>query len=450
MRDHYLESICQPPLGEWPAATTIATGHQPVIYHMGLLYKNYSLQSKIAETGAKGVNVVIDTDNGEGGVFAFPEKRDGRLVISRESLGDRRGIYLSQRVMASDAVKALKHRVLDGLSAVGRDDRAEWTERFFDYYIEREGEDLVESNSTIRRKFEGEVDYEEIRFSELIARPEAYEFFGELFADYERFVDVYNRNLTDFRSSHKIKNKANPFPDLQVLEGRYELPFWVLNLKEAHREPLWLETRGNEVVVYAGTELVLRISSGELEQLCSLMPADYLLVPRALVTSLVNRKLVCDLMIHGVGGGKYDQCTDEFVKRYFGRDPAMFVVASGTASLFPDRLEEAASMLSLVEEKRQIYFNVEKYFEQGIFLADEISQLEGLIASRKATVEQIKLSKQQGESTADLTKGIKEVDSAVKKTVDCALERKIGMSEDELKALHALYAFREFPFFMFG
>jgi hypothetical protein len=42
---------------------------------------------------------------------------------------------------------------------------------------------------------------------------------------------------------------------------------------------------------------------------------------------------VADLFIHGVGGGRYDQVTDDVFRRYLGVEPPPFVVASMTMYL---------------------------------------------------------------------------------------------------------------------
>jgi hypothetical protein len=55
--------------------------------------------------------------------------------------------------------------------------------------------------------------------------------------------------------------------------------------------------------------------------------------PKALANTLFARIFVCDLMIHGVGGGRYDRVTDGVCRRYYGVEPPAFVVASITMYL---------------------------------------------------------------------------------------------------------------------
>ena len=45
---------------------------------------------------------------------------------------------------------------------------------------------------------------------------------------------------------------------------------------------------------------------------------------RALTTTLFARLLLADLFLHGIGGGKYDELTDELMRRFFGCRAAGF------------------------------------------------------------------------------------------------------------------------------
>ena len=72
--------------------------------------------------------------------------------------------------------------------------------------------------------------------------------------------------------------------------------------------------------------------------------------PKALMLTLFSRLFVADFFIHGVGGGRYDQVTDDVVRRLFGIEPPAFAVASLTmylplgAHVVTDAEVEAVSM----------------------------------------------------------------------------------------------------------
>ena len=53
----------------------------------------------------------------------------------------------------------------------------------------------------------------------------------------------------------------------------------------------------------------------------------------ALVTTLFARLVLSDLFIHGIGGAKYDQLTDELIRSFFGLAPPDYLVISATLHL---------------------------------------------------------------------------------------------------------------------
>ena len=102
------------------------------------------------------------------------------------------------------------------------------------------------------------------------------------------------------------------------------------------------------------------------------------LMPRAITLTIFARLFLCDLFIHGTGGGNYDRATDMIIGEYFGVEPPSYCVTSAT--VYPDlpmdreiepkirRLKEAirtmkqhpenyadpAAAAPLIEEKRNI------------------------------------------------------------------------------------------------
>jgi len=57
---------------------------------------------------------------------------------------------------------------------------------------------------------------------------------------------------------------------------------------------------------------------------------DIRIRPRALMTTMFARLFLCDLFVHGVGGGKYDRLTDRLVEQFFGVRPPEFAWATAT------------------------------------------------------------------------------------------------------------------------
>jgi hypothetical protein len=85
----------------------------------------------------------------------------------------------------------------------------------------------------------------------------------------------------------------------------------------------------NFTIPFAAAEPITTAADG----LDKLAASGVKLRPRALATTLYVRLCLCDLFIHGIGGGKYDQLTDALMQRFFGITPPHFLVLTATAKL---------------------------------------------------------------------------------------------------------------------
>ena len=135
-------------------------------------------------------------------------------------------------------------------------------------------------------------------------------FAAHIAANLPRFRIAYNRVVAEYRTTHGIKSKSHPVPDLA--EG--ELPFWE----------------------FTDTGRVRATSATPPERLR----------PRALTLTLFARLCLADWFIHGIGGGKYDEVTDALIRDFFGTEPPAFQVVTGTLHLpspgFPRTKEDVA------------------------------------------------------------------------------------------------------------
>ena len=58
---------------------------------------------------------------------------------------------------------------------------------------------------------------------------------------------------------------------------------------------------------------------------------------RGPMTTMYLRFYLSDLFIHGIGGAKYDELTDEIIRRFFGIEPPRYLTATATIRLPIDR-----------------------------------------------------------------------------------------------------------------
>ncbi|MBI3394875.1 MAG: hypothetical protein HY042_03490 [Spirochaetia bacterium] len=297
-------------LGVEPGQPLILTGHQPLFYPPGILIKDLLADSLARALGGLAMNVVVDTDEEEI-TFSCPTRRSfsGHPVRDAIALNAGKGILKDQKFD-----DARRRGILSYLD--------DYQLRLYSLFepgdvpaIRSALEILRSCIAQSKRPMDAAVAFREqweashnvklrtIYVSELADSP-AFKYFLEFVSargtDFRR---AYNGALAWYRAEHKIKNMAQPLPDLN--EEEKELPFWVVI--GGRRTPL--------------TETML--------------PAAGTVYPRAIALTLFSRVFLCDLFIHGRGGGRYDRITDRLIADFFQVDAAPFVVASATLGVNP-------------------------------------------------------------------------------------------------------------------
>jgi hypothetical protein len=88
---------------------------------------------------------------------------------------------------------------------------------------------------------------------------------------------------------------------------------------------------------------------------------------RALMTTLFARLFLGDLFIHGIGGGKYDELTDEIIRRFYHIEPPGYMILSGTLHLplpaFPNRPEDCRQ---LARQLRDLHWNPQRHLNDRL------------------------------------------------------------------------------------
>jgi hypothetical protein len=83
---------------------------------------------------------------------------------------------------------------------------------------------------------------------------------------------------------------------------------------------------------------------------------------RALTNTLYARLFLCDLFIHGIGGGKYDELTDELIRGFYGVEAPAFVVLSATRLLpLPAERVRPEDCRHLAHTLRDVHYNPQRH-----------------------------------------------------------------------------------------
>jgi hypothetical protein len=107
---------------------------------------------------------------------------------------------------------------------------------------------------------------------------------------------------------------------------------------------------------------------------------------RALTNTLYARLFLSDLFIHGIGGGKYDELTDDLMRRFYPCEPPEYLVLSATRLLpLPTAAVRPEDHYRLARELRDLRWNPQRHLPAGDpGLRDLAAQKRGLIAAAPA------------------------------------------------------------------
>ena len=320
------------PARPWDGGPIAMTGHQPELYHPGVWVKDFLVDRLAAETGALGLDVVVDTDAGEPVRLRVPQPgaHPGVREIGLADGGD--GAYVQTAVPPQPQLAAFREAGAGALERVPAPALGRHFGSFCDC-LDRatvRSEDLGTLMTIARRCYESPAGtaYLEVQAASQCRLPSYRAFAGALLADAARFRTVMNAALAEYRSRTGTRSAVQPFPDLAGDGARNEAPFWLL--RDGRRQPVSVDAAGT---LLADGEAVCALGGSAESAARALAVHDLLLAPRAITLTLFQRVFVADLFVHGTGGGRYDEVTDAVIRDYFGIEPPPFAVASMTLLL---------------------------------------------------------------------------------------------------------------------
>ncbi|MCC7409747.1 MAG: hypothetical protein IT442_16905 [Phycisphaeraceae bacterium] len=306
----------------------IATGHQAWLWHPGILAKDIAAVSMTA--GGRAVHWVVDQDVHPALGLDVPVlTADGRLIAEHLELGRQlpdvpTGCCESvppedvmQRLDAfAERCRTANRRVLVDLSGVRRawqaSDGGETS-------LAKQVAGVVQR---LRLHADPAMSSLEIRFvSELADETAFVELVRRMREEAEACVRAYNRAVAE--------HPGAGIGALRVERERVELPLWaVARARPRHRVFA-------EIVGGGAADLVLEDGRGVAE-------AGFALAPRALaLTATMRGGGLCDLFIHGKGGGVYDHVMEAWWSAWTGQSLAPMAVVSADVHL--DLEAEAAT-----------------------------------------------------------------------------------------------------------
>jgi hypothetical protein len=350
----------------------ILSGHQPQLFHAGVWYKNFVLGDLAQEVDGAAIHLLIDSDLCREASIRVPTGSVEAPFVESVALDlSAAEVPYEERSIADDATfrgfaghvrRLLRPFVADPL--VG----SLWPLVVDGNRGER---NLGRRIAQGRHRLEAQLgnDTLELPQSCVCQLPEFFWFVAHLLAHLPRFWDAYNDALAGYRQVHGLRNRAHPVPDLALSDDWLEAPFWMWTADNPHRQAVFARQQGNDVFVSDrhGHTITLTLSAEQdadlaAEQLADAAARGIKLRTRALATTLFARLLVSDLFLHGIGGAKYDQVTDDIAQRFFGFSLPEFATASATLRLpIPHLTARDDELRAARHQLRDLAFHPERY-----------------------------------------------------------------------------------------
>lgn len=362
------------------AAPLLMAGHQGGLYHPGVWFKNFLLDSLACRHGATALSLIMDSDLSRSTsvrvpsgpvenptVSTLPFDQSAELVPGEEQRLVDHSLWESFGRRAARQVKSLVPNPL--------------VTQLWPIVLENDMAQLSigEALARARHRTEGEwgMNSLEITLSRVVDT-QTFRWFTLHFLDKLSSIhEIYNRSLHGYRSLHRIRNRAQPAPDLMIDNEWLEAPFWMWTHDNLHRRRLFARRRskGIEITDRAGFARILpsidQNSELAIETMAQWAKQGVKIRPRALTATLYARLFLSDLFIHGIGGAKYDQITDLLIERIFGTPPLSYVVASATMHLPVQRSRvESGDLTQVRQALRVLRFHPEKHLQRVKNLED--------------------------------------------------------------------------------
>lgn len=333
------------------ASPIILAGHQPELFHPGVWFKNFVLDRVAHFTGGVAINLIVDNDLCQRaairvptGSVTSPRLESVPFDVPAEPLP-----YEVRPVRDGATFRSFPERVRRTLAPLLPATEPLVGEplvvaRLWPVACERlaAGEPLGLCLAQARHRLEADWGLEtlEVPLSWACRTVGFTQLAATLLTQAGPFREVYNAVIRRYQVRHHLRSAAHPAPALIVDDDAIESPLWLWTDGDPTRRRLFVQPGRSSVVVTDRGRVQIELpgsAAGDLSRtvdaLRDLEARGIRIRPRALVTTLFARLLLGDLFLHGIGGAKYDEVTDDLLREFFHIEPPRYMVVSATCRL---------------------------------------------------------------------------------------------------------------------
>ena len=355
-------------------APCIVSGHQPTLFHPGVWAKNFAIDRIASEVNGHAIQIVIDNDVMRSHAVLCPAgSLDDPIRVAEPFDRYQAAIPFEMRMVQDpELFRSFAERVAKQVKPFVAEPLITklWPEAC--KAALEQGLPIGQAFAQARHRLERSWGTRtlEVPLSQLCETNQFRWFAMHLFLRGQEVLDSYNTRLQQYRNVHRLRNHAQPLPDLKTRDDWIEAPFWIWTAENPLREAAWLRLSGDDLEIAAGDNTwrldhAAKNPEAAVEQLGQLSAGGGLrLRPRALANTMFLRLFCADTFLHGIGGAKYDQVTDLIIGDLFDVDPPTYGVLSLTALLpSPAPLLEAREIIHKRVQIREMYFHPERFLE---------------------------------------------------------------------------------------
>jgi hypothetical protein len=353
--------------------TLLVAGHQPELFHPGVWVKNFALYGLARKNHGTSLNLVVDDDTIKTTALRIPAPPYIRRVLFDRWTG---ATPYEERTIAD---RALFASFAERVGELTRHWPYEPMLPAFWAEVLRQAErtsNLGECFAAARRTFEQAwgCHNREVPLSTLCdSEPFSY-FACHILTNLPHFHSLYNAIVADYRRLHGIRDRQRPVPDLATDGEWLESPFWCWLAGASRRERLFVRLKNGRLEIRAADER-WQLSTEPQATLQELQARRLKIRTRALTTTLYARLFLADLFLHGIGGGIYDELTDELIRRFYGCEPPEYLVLSATRWLpLPRTPVREDDRRRLLRELRDVRYNPQRHLD-AIPSSEQLSEL---------------------------------------------------------------------------
>jgi len=385
----------------------IVGGHQPELFHPGVWFKNFLMSEIGKRTDSIGMQVIVDHDVARSDSLRVPYLQSPNTHLQSTNAAQRPASEFAQRSIPLPIRRETQPRMPWHATLTRYVNPESWNRTLSNIEQSTTSCGLAEplilrhrellKNCIASQKNIGDAFSEFRHRLEMtngvfnlevplghLCRDSAFGFFvQQCVRNAESLWGSYNRCRDAYRARHRIRNQGQPVLELLRTENSFELPFWIYleNQSIVERKRMWASPLPNNQMLLgdhaqpdqATVSTILPLAEEEIADAWQKIAERGVCIrPRALMTTMYLRCFVADLFVHGIGGGTYDELTDDIIKDWIGTDAPIYLTSSASLHL-PlhanheiESIEPTASWRSIERELHLMRSVPERYLEQSI------------------------------------------------------------------------------------